>query len=286
MFLDIDLHSHSLASDGTLSPSELVKMAHESGINTLALTDHDEISGVAEATVSAAQLGMRLIPGVEVSVSWNSHTIHIVGLNIDPEDKTLNRGLAKSREYRDWRAEEMGRRLAKHGIFGSYEASREMAKGRIIARTHFARFLVEQGYATDLNDVFKKFLKPNKPGYVTGDWASLEDAVSWINGAGGIAVVAHPLRHKLTATKLRELLGQFVACGGRGVEVISGSQSKDDTFRMANHAKQFGLLASVGSDFHDPDKSWLTFGKIPELPKICHPVWAEWFEETTAAASL
>lgn len=286
MYLDIDLHSHSLASDGTLAPAELVNLAHESGLNTLALTDHDEISGIAEAMVQAEQVGIRLIPGVEVSVTWNNRTIHIVGLQINPEDEVLNRGLAKSREYRDWRAEEMGRRLAKHGIEGSYEASREMAKGRIIARTHFARFLVQQGYAADMNDVFRKYLKPNKPGYVTGEWASLEDAVSWINGAGGLAVIAHPLRYKMTATKLRELTAQFIECGGKAIEVISGNQSKDDTFRMANFARQHKLQTSVGSDFHDPDRSWNRFGRIPQLPKSCDPVWSKWFETNQTAASL
>ncbi|NOR51762.1 MAG: PHP domain-containing protein, partial [Gammaproteobacteria bacterium] len=252
MDLDIDLHSHSLAADGTLTPAELVTMARESGLNTLALTDHDETAGIAEAMAKAEQLGVRLVPGVEVSVSWNNRTIHVVGLQIDPDDEMLNRGLAKSRDYRDWRAEEMGRRLAKHGIFGSYEASREMAKGRIIARTHFARFLIEKGYASDMNDVFKRFLKPNKPGYVKGEWATLEEAVGWINGAGGVAVIAHSARYKLTATKLRELLGQFVECGGKGIEVISGTHNRVVTFHMANLAKQFGVLASVGSDFHDP----------------------------------
>jgi len=286
MYLDIDLHSHSLASDGILSPSELVAMAHDSGLNMLALTDHDETSGIAEAMVEAGRLGMTLIPGVEVSVTWNRRTIHVVGLQIDPDDETLNNGLAKSRDYRDWRAQEMGRRLAKHGIFGSYEASSAMAKGRIIARTHFARFLIEQGYASDMNDVFKRFLKPNKPGYVTGEWASLEEAVSWINGAGGVAVIAHPARYKLTATKLRELFSQFVACGGTALEVISGRQSKDETFSMANYAKQFGLLASVGSDFHDPAKSWNQLGKIPKLPKSCSPVWSEWFDAELSTAAI
>jgi len=282
MYLDIDLHSHSLASDGTLSPAELVTMAADSGLNTLALTDHDETSGIAEAQVAADKVGVRLIPGVEVSVSWNNRTIHVVGLNIDPEDETLNNGLAKSRDYRDWRAEEMGRRLAKHGIFGSYEAASEMAKGRIIARTHFARFLINEGYATDMSDVFKRFLKPNKPGYVTGEWASLEETVGRINGAGGVAVVAHPARYKLTATKLRELFGQFVECGGTAIEVISGNQSRDEIFCMANYAKQFGLLSSVGSDFHDPDKRWNRLGRIPKLPKSCNPVWSEWFESFTS----
>ncbi len=282
MYLDIDLHSHSLASDGLLTPAELVMLAHESGLNTLALTDHDETSGIAEATAAAKRLGMTLIPGVEISVTWNRRTIHVVGLQIDPDDEALNRGLAKSRDYRNWRAEEMGRRLAKQGILGSYEAASKMAKGRIIARTHFARFLIDQGYATDMNDVFKRFLKPNKPGYVTGEWATLEEAVSWINGAGGIAVIAHPARYKLTATKLRELFGLFVTCGGTALEVISGRQSKDESFCMANYAKQFGLRASAGSDFHDPAKSWNQLGKIPELPKNCHPVWSEWFASNTA----
>jgi 3',5'-nucleoside bisphosphate phosphatase len=276
-----DLHSHSLASDGTLSPTELVARAAAAGVNVLALTDHDETGGIAEACKSACHEGIELVPGVEISVTWANQTVHVLGLQIDPDSSPLCEGLAKLREFRDWRAEEMGRRLAKHGINGSWEAARSMAQGRIVSRTHFARFLVQEGHAANVRDVFKRFLKPNKPGFVNGEWASLEDAVGWIHTAGGQAVIAHPARYKMSATKRRKLLDEFVTLGGDGLEVVSGSHSRGDNFSMAHLAKKFGLLASAGSDYHGPENPWVELGRLEKLPDGCTPVWSTWSTTST-----
>lgn len=271
-----DLHSHSLASDGTLSPTALVQLAAANGVNVLALTDHDDTSGIAEARVAAADGGITLIAGVEISVSWNKQTIHVLGLRIDPDSSPLQAGLARIREYRNWRAEEMGRRLAKHGIHGAFEAAAKLAQGKIISRTHFAHFLVEQGHARSVRDVFKAFLKPNKPGYVPGDWADLEETLGWIHGAGGQAVIAHPARYNMTATRRRKMIGEFVELGGEGLEVVSGSHSRGDNFSMAQLARHFGLKASAGSDFHGPENPWVMLGKLEPLPDGCVPIWQDW----------
>ncbi|MCW8919130.1 MAG: PHP domain-containing protein [Gammaproteobacteria bacterium] len=271
-----DLHSHSLASDGTLSPTALVQRAAAAGVDVLALTDHDDTSGIVEARQAAAQAGITLVAGVEVSVTWGRQTIHLVGLNIDIDYAPLQAGLARSRDYRNWRAGEMGRRLAKHGIEGAYAGAMARAHGRIISRTHFAQFLAENGHAESVRAVFHSFLKPNKPGYVPGEWATLEEAVSWINGAGGQAVIAHPARYTMTASKRRKLLQEFVALGGAGLEVVSGSHSRGDNFSMAQLAKNFGLLASAGSDFHGPENPWVELGRLQTLPDGCNAIWQDW----------
>lgn len=271
-----DLHSHSLASDGTLSPSALVARAAESGVDVLALTDHDETGGIAEAQQAASEAGIELVPGVEISVTWERQTVHVVGLRIDPTSSVLQQGLARLREFRNWRAEEMGRRLARHGIHGAWEAAREKAHGRIISRTHFAQFLAEQGHAASVRDVFKSFLKPNKPGHVSGEWATLEETLGWIHAAGGQAVIAHPARYSMTASKRRKLLGEFVELGGEGLEVVSGSHSRGDNFSMAQLARMFGLKASAGSDFHGPENPWVELGRLQPLPDGCVPIWSDW----------
>jgi len=268
-----DLHSHSRASDGTLSPAELVAAAHAGGVDVLALTDHDTTEGLAEALQAARQLGMQLVPGVEISVSWQSQVIHVLGLGVDSASELLQDGLSGLREFRNWRAEEIGRRLAKAGIPGCYEGAREQATGSIVGRMHFARHLVAEGHAKSARDVFKRFLVNNKPGYVSGQWASLEDALRWIDTAGGLAVVAHPARYRMTASKLRRFLGEFQECGGVGMEVISGSHSRDNVAAMAALCRTRNLLASCGSDYHGPENPWIRLGQLPELPTGCAPVW-------------
>ncbi len=280
-----DLHTHSTASDGTLSPSELVARAAARGIGSLALTDHDTTAGVDEARTAAAAHGIEVIAGVEVSVSWRHAVVHVVGLQIATDFAPMQAGFARLAEFRDWRAEEIGRRLAKAGIPGALEGAMRHAHGRIVSRTHFAHFLVEAGHAKDLRDVFKRFLVRDRPGYVPGQWASLEEAVGWICGAGGIAVVAHPARYPFTATKLRELLGEFRACGGVGLEVISGSHSAADSASMAAQARRMKLLASVGSDYHGPENPYLELGGLPALPADLTPVWALWTDAAHAVGS-
>lgn len=271
-----DLHTHSTASDGTLSPRALVERAAAAGVKVLALTDHDTTAGLAEAAAVAGELGVRLVPGVEISVTWGGRTVHVVGLGLDADNPELQAGLARLMEFRAWRAEEIGRRLERHGIEGAYEGARDLSNGRLIGRTHFARFLVSRGVARDTQSVFKRFLTSGKPGHVAGDWASLEEAVGWIRAAGGQAVLAHPARYDLRRTRLLRLLGDFRAHGGVGIEVVSGSHSRDDALNFARHAREQRLLASAGSDYHGPEQPWLELGRLPPLPEGCTPIWHDW----------
>ena len=271
--LRIDLHTHSTASDGSLAPAELVQRAAASGIGVLALTDHDQTAGLAEADRAACEAGIEFVPGIELSVSWSHQTIHIVGLGIDAACASLQAGIEKLSAFRHWRAEEIDRRLAKKGIHGALEGARGYARGAILSRTHFAHFLVAQGHARDLRQVFKRFLVRNKPGYVPGEWASLEEALSWIRGAGGLAVIAHPARYKISATRLRQFIGEFQELGGVGLEVVSGSHTRDDILSMANLCRRYGLAASSGSDYHGPENPYLDLGRLPALPGECQPVW-------------
>ncbi len=276
MYLPIDLHTHSTASDGSLTPQELVAHAAAAGIKTLALTDHDVTDGLAAATAAAEKEQIKLINGIELSVSWRQRTIHLVGLNINPDHQPLQDVLTKLRTFRNWRAQEMGRRLEKKGIPGAYEWVSSRVRGEILSRTHFAQFLVDAGKASSVNDVFKHYLKPGKPGFVPGEWTSLEEALEVLIGAGGQVVIAHPARYKLTMTKLNELIDDFRTGGGHGLEVVSGSHSKDDSYRMAAIVKKRGLLASAGSDFHDPESPWIALGKLPQLPDSCRAIWHDW----------
>jgi predicted metal-dependent phosphoesterase TrpH len=273
MNLHYDLHSHSTASDGTLSPTGLVQAAHTAGVNVLALTDHDTTDGIGEAGAVAERLGLQLVAGVEVSVSWQSQTVHILGLNINPECAALQDGLLRLREFRDWRAEEIARRLEKSGIGGTYEGACALTQGRIVSRTHFAHYLVAAGHAASVREVFKRYLVHGKPGFVAGRWASLEDALDWIRRAGGLAVIAHPARYQLTATRLRRLISEFRELGGAGIEVVSGSHTRDNINTMAMYARREGLLASQGSDYHGPENPWVRLGELAELPPGCCPIW-------------
>jgi len=288
-----DLHTHTIYSDGALAPAELVARAAANGVQVLALTDHDVTDGVPEAQAAAQQAGIVLVPGVEISVTWpnnrscvsgtpaihggrGAQTVHVVGLNIDTANVALQVGLARLREFREWRAEEIGRRLAKAGIPGASEGARALALRGLVSRTHFAQFLVAAGHAADVRSVFKKFLVHGKPGYVPGQWAGLDEAIGWIRAAGGQAVLAHPARYKITATRLRKLLGEFRDAGGAAIEVVSGSHSRDDMFRFAQLASSYGLLASSGSDFHGPHNYYMDLGPMPPLPDGCTPVWQMW----------
>ena len=269
-----DLHTHSTASDGTLTPGELVARAAAAGVEVMALTDHDTLDGIAEALRAARETELRLIPGVEVSVTWGGRTVHVVGLDLDPGSDVLLEGLARLQDYRIWRAEEIARRLEQAGFPGALEGARAEAGDGLIGRTHFARFLVRRGAAGDVRGVFQRFLVKGKPGHVAGEWSTLEQAVGWIRAAGGDAVIAHPARYKFTRSKMIRLLGEFRECGGRGLEVVSGSHSRDDYFVFARHAREQRLLASAGSDYHGPDNTWIELGRLPALPEGCTPIWS------------
>jgi predicted metal-dependent phosphoesterase TrpH len=274
----IDLHSHSVVSDGLLTPAELVAHAASKGIRILALTDHDDVAGLAEAESAAAQHGITLIPGVEISVTWRRRTLHIVGLRIDSQSLPLVQGLQEIRKGRHARAEGMAESLVKVGIQGSLEGAYQFAQQGIISRTHFAQYLVAQGYAPNIRSVFKKYLVKGKPGYFEYHWASLEDAISWIVESGGIPVLAHPGRYDLGRTNMLLLLEEFRNLGGIAIEVVTSSHSSEQYQEFARLAHQFGLQASTGSDYHGPGHSYLDMGQLPALPAGCVPVWQGWPE--------
>ena len=271
-----DLHSHTYHSDGTLSPSDLVMRARCNGVDVLAVTDHDITTGIGEARTAADAAGVVLVPGVEISVTWGAQTIHIVGLGIDTDDACLQAGLVEQLRFRDWRAEEIGRRLERKGIHGACAGARARARGVLIGRTHFAQFLAEEGHARDVRDAFSKYLVRGKPGYVPGQWASLPQALGWIRASGGQAVIAHPARYKLSATRLQRLLTEFKESGGAAIEVVSGSHSRDDCLRFAALATRYDLMASCGSDYHGPEAPWVDLGRLPPLPESCRALWTSW----------
>ena len=274
----IDLHSHSVVSDGLLTPADLVAHAASKGIRVLALTDHDDVAGLAEAEAAAAQHGVTLIPGVEISVTWRRRTLHIVGLKIDPQSLPLVQGLQQIRKDRHTRAEGMAESLMKVGIQGSLEGAYQFAQQGIISRTHFAQYLVAQGYAPNIRSVFKKYLIKGKPGYFEHHWANLEDAMSWIIESGGIPVLAHPGRYDLGRTNMLLLLEEFRSLGGVAIEVVTSSHTSEQYQEFARLAHQFGLQASSGSDYHGPGHSYLDMGQLPALPAGCVPVWQDWPE--------
>ena len=272
--LDVDLHSHSTHSDGRLTPRELVVRAHGRGVKMYALTDHDELSGLAEARVEAEACGMQFIAGVEISVSWTTETLHIVGLNIDSSHTEIAEGLRGVRSGRGARAERMAADLERAGVTGTLAGARRHALNpALLGRTHFARYLVERGIVKDTHAAFRRFLTPGKPGYVEHEWAQLAQAVRWISAAGGTAVIAHPGRYKLNNRQNEALLGEFRDLGGTGVEVVTGSHTADQYATWARYAQRFGLKASAGSDFHGPAESYLDLGKLPDLPYGLTPVW-------------
>jgi len=272
--LNVDLHCHSVVSDGTLTPEQLAERAHANGVHLWALTDHDELGGQDRARIAANALGMDYLSGVEISVTWMGQTIHIVGLGIDAAHAGILEGLRRTREGRGNRAKQMAEQLLKAGIPGAYEGALHFAGNHeLISRTHFARFLVDQGVCRDTDQVFKNYLIEDKPGYVPHLWASLDDAVAWIKAAGGAAVIAHPGRYKLNAMQMDELYQHFKEIGGIAIEVITGSHSPHQYQTYGKIAQQYGFLASRGSDFHDPDESNIDLGNLPHLPEYLTPVW-------------
>jgi len=276
--LNVDLHCHSTVSDGLLTPTEIATRAHQQGVDVWALTDHDEISGVSVAREVAKSLGMQHVGGVEISVTWAKKTIHIVGLQIDETYPGLVQGLYETRHGREKRAMEIGDMLAEVGIPNAFQgALRYVGNPDLISRTHFARYMVEDGYCTDVSDVFKNYLVEGKPGYVEHRWSSLHDAVQWIKGAGGVAVVAHPGRYDLTQLEMAAFLDEFKQHGGVGIEVVTGSHTPDQFVEYARVAQQYGFLASRGSDFHGPGESRTELGALPPLPANLTPVWHDWF---------
>jgi predicted metal-dependent phosphoesterase TrpH len=274
--LRYDLHCHSTYSDGLLKPAEVARRAGVRGVNVLALTDHDETGGLAEARTAAHEAGLRLIDGAELSVSWRDITLHVVALRVDPDCAALRDGLETIRSGRTRRAQRMGEELAGAGIPGAFAgAMKFVTSARLVSRTHFARFLVEAGHARDTRDCFRRYLVRGKPGYVAHEWATLSQAIGWIHAAGGQAVLAHPGRYEVQG-KMRELLSEFRDTGGDAIEVVSGSHTPAQYTEFARYARVFGMLASSGSDFHGPGESWADLGDMPPLPAGVTPVWKDW----------
>lgn len=276
--MNVDLHCHSNVSDGVLAPAAVAQFAFKSGVNAWALTDHDEVGGIASARAAATELGMRFVPGVEISITWAGETVHIVGLQINHEDPALLTGLAATRSGRDARGREISDQLARVGIPGAYEgALKYVDNPDLMSRTHFARYLVECGACANIPEVFRKYLVEGKPGYVPHRWASLTQALSWIQSAGGVAVIAHPGRYKLGQTGEGALFDEFKQLGGTAIEVVTGSHSPDQYQIYAEQARRYGFLASRGTDFHAPGESRIDFAALPPLPSGVKPVWHDWF---------
>ena len=276
MRLIYDLHTHTTASDGQLSPEELVIQAKACGIDVLAVTDHDTTSGIAQAVDEAHRQNIKLLPGIELSVSWMDKDFHIVGLDIDPDDKALKRSMQNTKGLREERAIEIGKRLVKSGVSNAYHEAREIAGDHTITRSHFARVLIKQGFAKDTREVFKKYLIHNKPGFVKTKWVEMVDVIELIKGSGGTAILAHPMRYNITASWLRRFLVAFKKSGGNGIEVVTGSSNADEIRTAASYAERFKLTGSAGSDFHGFDDSWITLGQLATIPKSITPVWEHW----------
>ena len=257
-----------------MHPTELVERAAQRGVHALALTDHDEVSGLPQARAAAERTGIRLIDGVEVSVSWNRHTLHIVGLEVDPEDDVLVEGLRKNRSGRDARAKRIAEQLESIGISGAFDGARAYASNpELVSRTHFARYLVDNGHARNTQAVFDRYLGAGKPGYVPHDWAQLGEALAWITAAGGLPVLAHPGRYKIDSAEQTALLEEFKELGGVALEVLTSSHTSEQSLYWGKLAVRYGLLASAGSDFHGLGESYRDLGDLPPLPSGCTPVW-------------
>lgn len=274
----IDLHCHSTISDGLYSPEVLVAHAHKQGVKVLALTDHDDTSGLGVARQAAEQHGLQFINGVEISVTWKKRTLHIVGLKVDPEHTPLKSALTAVRQGRLDRAKLMAEGLEAVGIKDSLEGTQAIAGNSIITRSHFARFLVDNGHVKDVKTVFKKYLVKGKPGFVDHQWMSLQEAVTLIRDSGGTAVIAHPGRYDLGMVNMHLLMHEFRSHGGEAIEVVTGSHTPSQYEQFAKIAHRFSLKASLGSDFHGPGISYMEMGCISELPSDCVPVWQDWEE--------
>ncbi len=273
--LNADLHCHSVISDGTLTPEALAQRAKANGVELWALTDHDELSGQERAIAAAREAGLPYLTGTEISVTFAGITVHIVGLGMDHQHPALLAGLRATRGGREERAREMSDDLARVGIKGVYEgALKYVGNPELISRSHFARYLVEIGVCRETSEVFRKYITEGKPGYVPHRWAALGDAVDWITQSGGVAVIAHPGRYKLTPNEEYALFTEFKAHGGQGVEVMTGAHGQADYVKYAGFCQEFGLAASRGSDFHSPEESYTDLGQLPDLPGSVTPVWA------------
>ncbi|HIM58671.1 MAG TPA: PHP domain-containing protein [Gammaproteobacteria bacterium] len=274
--MKIDLHNHSYYSDGVLSPTEVVNLAKQEGCDIFSLTDHDTTDGLLEAQKQADEVGLKLVHGVEISAMWSNMTIHILGLNVDINNPIFQAGLKQHQDFRQLRAEKMARGLGGAGVFSALEKVKVVAKKGMITRTHFAQMLIQEGVCKDMRSVFKRFLTGKKPGGVGGQWAQFDEVIGWIHAAGGKAVLAHPLRYRMTNTKIKRLLSHLSGAGLDGVEVVTGSSSKDEITLVSQWATQFDLLVSSGSDYHGWPNQRTRIGRLHDMPNVNQTVWKDW----------
>lgn len=273
--MQADLHTHSTASDGQLTPAELVQKAIAAGVETLAITDHDTVDGIS-SIIGRVSSDITLVPGLELSANWRNTGIHVVGLNIDLNNGALLQGIQRQQQARTERAVTIAEKLERAGFHGVLEGARGLAGNDCAGRPHFARYLVDSGQVRDIKTAFKKYLGRGKPGDIRDCWAPLEQVIDWISTAGGTAVLAHPAKYKMSNLRLEELCKEFVTAGGQAIEVVSGAQDAALCDKLARLANRHGLLASCGSDFHQPGQPWAELGNAPALPPICRPVWDHW----------
>ncbi|MBE8189662.1 MAG: PHP domain-containing protein [Candidatus Thioglobus sp.] len=272
----IDLHSHSHYSDGVLSPAALLKLAKNQGCEVFALTDHDSTDGLAEAQIEADKLEVKLVCGVEISALWANMTIHIVGLNIDKNNPILQAGLQKHQDFRRLRGEKIARALGGAGVVDALAKTQSIAKTDMLTRTHFAQMLIAEGVCKDMKTVFKRFMSGKKPGSVKGKWADYDEVIGWIHSAGGQAVLAHPLRYRMTNTKIKRLLADLSNCGCDGLEVVTGSSSTAEIALSDKWANEFNLLASAGSDYHGWQNQRIQIARLQALPNPKKAIWSDW----------
>jgi 3',5'-nucleoside bisphosphate phosphatase len=271
--LNIDLHTHSNRSDGSLTPAELVACAAAAGVEVLALTDHDTVAGLEEARASAAVHGLRLVPGVEISASWRAQAIHVLGLWVDPGSAQLQSVLDAQGERRRERMRKICARLGKLGLPGAQLLAAVEAHPGLPTRAHLANALVAGGHVNRVDDAFRKYLRSGKAGHVADEWPALALVVGWIRAAGGVASLAHPARYALSAGGRRQLLADFTAAGGGALEVVTGANGAQHAEATAALAVKYGLMGSVGSDFHNPEHIWNPLGRSLKLPDCVTPVW-------------
>ena len=271
--MHVDLHCHSTASDGTLTPAELVAAMASAGVELMALTDHDTVAGLDDGRAAATRHGLHWINGIELSARWGQQTIHVVGLGIDPSSATLQARIRATQTIREQRAERIAHKLAGIGVHDPLARATQAANGGQITRTHFARLLVDDGLCKDMKRAFKQYLGAGKPAYVSAPWPAMAEVIADIHAAGGQAVLAHPMRYGMSATKRRLLLDAFVTAGGDALEISCGPNTVSADQVSAADAKRLGLMGSVGSDFHDPAQGWIRLDRVRHMPSGITPVW-------------
>jgi hypothetical protein len=271
--MKVDLHNHSYYSDGVFSPTEVVRLADEADCNLFALTDHDTTDGLAEAQQMADELSVNLVSGVEISALWRNMTIHIVGLGIDINNDILQKGLNYNQRLREERAEKIALGLRRAGITDALEKTQELSKTDMITRTHFAQMLIREGYCKDMKSVFRRFLTGKKPGASRVEWRSFDEVVGWIHAAGGLAVIAHPFRYRMTQTKIKNMFLNFKEVLGDGVEVVTATSTAEEITLSNRWAKEYKLLSSCGSDYHGWPNQRIQIGCLRDLPNLDNAIW-------------